>query len=372
MKIILHGATNGSNFGDYLFADMFLNRLSECNADGKNMFFEFPRYGIGRFFRSKLGYTTKHTLRDLFTSDILIYISGGYFGDTDSSLGGSIRRFIRYMPVGILFIIMKKPILILGVGGGPLSNKYLRKKVCLLMEKTLTLTVRDEETANYFRDYGVKREIVVTSDTAQAITLEGLPTLDETVKNDLEQTFRNRKILFLHVNGNDNADRRVLNTIVEPLNQFLHEHKDYGVIVGSCTKNGSLEYLEVSKNIKCDAIYYYNYHNPWQLCSLLNEVDFIITIKLHVGIIGATLSKPVVAFPTHKEKTPRYYRHIGESGRCIPLVDVTYKDVYEVINNYYDKPILLSDHFRKAANYNLNIMEDTISALKKVAKGLKL
>ena len=76
MKIILHGATNGSNFGDFLFADIFYNKVLECNENGENVFFEFPKYGIGDFFRNELGYTHKQTVGDILTADMLVYISG--------------------------------------------------------------------------------------------------------------------------------------------------------------------------------------------------------------------------------------------------------------------------------------------------------
>lgn len=82
MKIILHGATNGSNFGDYLFADIFWRRLKEVNSEGENIFFEFLKYGISDFFKKNLEYKYEFKKKDIFDADLLIYFSGGYFGES--------------------------------------------------------------------------------------------------------------------------------------------------------------------------------------------------------------------------------------------------------------------------------------------------
>ncbi|MCG8498942.1 MAG: polysaccharide pyruvyl transferase family protein [Firmicutes bacterium] len=210
MKIILHGATNGSNFGDYLFADIFWHTLLSCNKDGKTLFFEFPRYGFGRFFRKELGYTHKQTIGDVFNGDMLVYFSGGYFGQRTSSLKESIKRLIRYMPIGIVFALRRKPILMLGVGGGPITNKLLRSAICWLMNRAAIVTVRDEETANYFKSYGVKKEIKVTSDTAQVITPDSLPPLDDAVKESIKKKFCGQENYFFTCFGGGSRRQIVL------------------------------------------------------------------------------------------------------------------------------------------------------------------
>lgn len=66
---------------------------------------------------------------------------------------------------------------------------------------------------------------------------------------------------------------------------------------------------EVSKLVCEDNVYWYEsrykqlvpYGYPTQLCNILNEMDLIITPKLHVGIVGATLSKSVISFSIHAQ-----------------------------------------------------------------------
>ena len=97
----------------------------------------------------------------------------------------------------------------------------------------------------------------------------------------------------------------------------------------------------------------YKYSTSHDLVSLLNECDLVITTKLHVGILSASLGKSVLAFPTHREKVERYYKQIGESGRCLSLKKVNYDIVFNMLENYHDKKIVLSNEILKKAMKNL-------------------
>jgi len=358
MKIILHGATSGSNFGDFLFADLFYNKLNNVNYNGENIFFEFSRFGIRSYFKKELNYTNKQKFKDLRKADLLVLFSGGYFGEREGSLKENILRFVRYVPISFWFILRKKPIVISGVGGGPLTSKLLRKSMAFIMKKSLIVTVRDEQTKAYFKEYGVKRNIIVTSDTAQTITKSIIPPLDHSVENDIENTFSNKKKIFLHLYGKENIDNKIIRKVIAPLNDFLSNNKDYGVVIGFDWKKN----IEPIRNqlkglISCDTTYFYKYEDPWQFCSLLNNMNVIITPKLHVGIIGATFSKSVISLPMHREKTIRYYQQIGESERCISLNDSTYNDVRETLNKFHNKNINLSKEILSMSEYNLKILE---------------
>src|SRR6202007_2101045 len=50
--------------------------------------------------------------------------------------------------------------------------------------------------------------------------------------------------------------------------------------------------------------------------ALIGGVDGIVTTKLHVGIVGCAMEKPVISMPGHS-KTPRFYKQVGLSEQCI-------------------------------------------------------
>lgn len=365
MKVIIHGATNGSNFGDFLFADIFFQKLKETNSNGENIFFEFTRFGISPFFKEKLGYTQNQKISDLVNADLLVLFSGGFFGERKGTFRENTIRFLKYVPLSLLFILRKKPIIISGVGGGPLTSKLLRKSMSFIISKALVVTVRDEETKQYFHNYGVERDIKVTSDTAQVITEDILPPLEDSLAKQLKKRFSGKKRIFLHLYGKEEIDNKYLEKIIPPLNEFINKNSEYGVVIGfDGKKNIENMRLSVENLLNCETIMMYNYDDPWQLCSLLNVIDLIITPKLHVGILGATLSKSVISLPMHKEKTERYYKQIGEPERCITLEDSSYYDISATIEKFHNKNINLSREIISKSQYNLDVIGEVLQSIK--------
>lgn len=75
---------------------------------------------------------------------------------------------------------------------------------------------------------------------------------------------------------------------------------------------------------------------------VLANMDAIITLKLHVGIIWRTFGKYVIAFPIHDEQKDSNLQ-INYSERCIPIFSVTSNIVTLMLDRYInDKEELLS------------------------------
>jgi polysaccharide pyruvyl transferase WcaK-like protein len=367
MKVILHGATGGSNYGDYLFAELFYKTVENNNKQGENLFFEFSRFGFSSYFRKELQYKHKQTFRDLKEADLMVLFSGGYFGERNNTLKENTFRFMRYVPVSTWFILRKKPIIISGVGGGPITNPLLRKSMTFIMKNAELVSVRDEETKAYYSHYGVdSKKMIVTSDTAQVIDAESLDALDKSVENNFKSSLSNKKIIFLHIYGKDDVDQNIKNKIVPALNEFLKENKEFGVVVGCDWKSKiAFEKHPIFSALETNNKTYYEYTSPNQFSAFLNHVDLILTPKLHVGILGSTFSKSVLSFPMHKEKTLRYYKQIEEEDRCLPLDGISSEEFRKALTIFSDKKINLPDSIKEAANYNLEMVKDKILEIKK-------
>lgn len=358
MKIVIHGATNLSNFGDILFAHLFYDYLTSFKGIQVD-FLDFPRYGIGSFCRKELNYYRKLRLKGILEADVYVMMSGGYLGDDMTSFKENIKRYIRYLLPAIIFQILNKPVYVMGVGGGPLSSKLLRKTTVKILNKAAVINVRDEETKKYFLEYGVKNNILVTADTALTITSSMVPPLN--IKTDVRYVLDNYKVLFLHLVAVESADKTMADTIIPAVNRFMIEHQEYGIILclDGLSQGKAIENYESYKRLNCNNKVVYNYSDVWQLCSLLSKVDFVITMKLHVGIVSSALSKSVISFPLHLEKVERFYRQIGEKDRSIHIRDLTEDIAYNMICKYFDKPIIISDELRSKAKTNLtSIMID--------------
>ena len=354
-KVLIHGATNTSNFGDVLFASLIYKRL---NAVGEldAYFFEFPQYGVGEFVRKEIPYTKKISIKRALECDKLIYMPGGYFGDDRKSLKRAIKRYFRYVTIGSWFRRHNKEIIISGLGGGPLYYSFVRKAVVRIINAASFVTFRDVESRKYFLEYGVTNNCISTADAALTITKREIPTLDAAVRQEIDQKIGNRKIIFLHVSADEKIDASIAEKIVPAVNRYSEEH-DFGIVIsfdGVADPTKTLVYERIRK----DNLYVYQYHSAWQLCALLNNVDVVITHKLHVGIVSSSLSKSVLSFPVHQHKTKRFYEQINETDRCIRLNEVTIEATYDLLQRFAMKNIEIPDEIRKLAENNFSFIND--------------
>ncbi len=123
MNVMLHGATNQSNYGDYLFAELFFNTLKGKGVQVE--FYSHPEYGISDFYARNLGYKPKPcTFKELVKKcDAFVFFSGGYFVEPrKKGIRSEIKRIQHYLYPAIAFMKAGKPIYILGVGAGPFEN----------------------------------------------------------------------------------------------------------------------------------------------------------------------------------------------------------------------------------------------------------
>lgn len=346
MKILIHGATNGSNYGDCLFAHIFYKKLSKY---GEVDFLEMPFFGICEYLKKEIpGYVNKNI--NIRNADVLVYMSGGYFGDTTKSLKEAIKRYFRYFFVAEYFIFKRKQIIICGVGGGPIYNRFLRKKIVRLMNYASYITVRDEETAIYFKNNGVSNEIVVTTDSALEIEKNKVQELDNYI---IKKQFPNKSKIFFHVYGDNKNNYELKTKILPALNKFIFENPDkYVVYVGTDNYcKTKIQDLDIYKELRANKVPL-QYESTKKMNCILNNMDFVITVKLHVGIVATLFEKSVLSFARHKSKTKRFYKQIGYTDRCILLSQVNENVIYEMINKYIDIPMKIDEEIKRVAEKN--------------------
>ena len=356
-KILIHGAVDSSNFGDVLFVHIFYENLKTIDNLEVNFLGE-GKYSISEFNRKELNYKKKITWNEAIKHDVLIYMSGGYFGDDDKSFKKSIKRYVRYFRLGLKFANRNKPIFIIGVGGAPLYGKICSYAVKKIIKKSNYISVRDKYTMDFFSQYIKLEKINLTADTALSIRKKDIPDLNNDIKKQINTKLEDKKIILMHLPGTRTGDEEVLKKIIPSLNRFLNNNKDFGVIV--C--NDFLNIEDISKNICYNEIetqykYAYNYYSAYQLCSLINYSDYIITAKLHVGIIGSSFGKSVLSIPLHSSKTTRFYEQIGESDRCVHMNDITPEMLDIMFEKYKNKRIKISKEIIKQAKENVEILK---------------
>lgn len=352
MKVLLVGATFNSNFGDLLFSHLFYDKCKEAGFD-KVSFWQWPEHVLCDFCRNELDYHEKISIWQTLRYDALILQSGGMMGDRVYTRRGVTLRFKRYFVPMLLFTILHKPVYILGCGGGPLFAWPMRKIARHIWNRASRIMVRDEETRKYFQSIGVTNEIEVTSDTAQVITAQQLPPFEKS--DDLDNYLRGRKMLLFAVHFPKKGD--IQESIILPaIREFLQTHPDYALAVTTDkteTADETREYMADKGDY-----FFYHYHDSYQLASFINCANVVVTLGLHVGIVGASLGKSVISFPHNYNKTHRYYKQIGESQRCIELAKVSQEIVLSQLEKFHSTPIVLSPTIRALAKKNIDIINE--------------
>lgn len=98
-------------------------------------------------------------IKELKKADLLISGGGSIFQDVTS-----LRSFLYYMSIVALAKILGCPVMFYAQGIGPLNRRISRFFMRLLAEKVDLITLRDEESGQFLKSLGVKREYKVTAD----------------------------------------------------------------------------------------------------------------------------------------------------------------------------------------------------------------
>lgn len=363
--ILLSGYFSEANFGDVLYGHLFYDKCKSLGFDKIN-FLQFKNCGIGEDCRKEFNYTKKKSFLSLLRAKAYVIVSGGSFWD-EKNRNEAFIRYFRFVFVGRLFQLLGKPVYVLGVGGGPVETNWLRKSMVKLLNKAKIVYFRDDETKKVFEKYGVKNKMTVTADTALIVTPNNIHEF--TQKYDLDKGAKGRKKFLLHIPDGGDGCKKVLDIIVPSVINFLKKHSEYYLIISNdgIRKNITAyekrlrnEIYKAFENKKID-FYDYKYHDCKQMCALINECDTITTSKLHVGVVGCSLGKSVIAFPVHREKTDNFYKMINHSDRCINIKNLNSEMVYNQLDRYHKIPIMIDENIRSEAQKNLDALSDVLN-----------
>ncbi len=351
MKVMIHGAINYSNYGDYLFAEFFSYELIKRGIEVE--YYTHPKYGISDFFAKNLGYSldNKQNYAVMKSCDALVYISGGYFL-SQKNLLADLRHKRRYLTPGLYFMNHDKPVYILGIGAGPFSNGPFRKAAKRLLQYATALTVRNEESKQHIIGLGVCRDIPVTTDTALVIrdyvrnTKTGIPRFH------LEP---GKKMLLFHIDLNHNVKSKLEVVVVPAIKRFLDTHKEYELYLAADSIMPDSLYEEYAHMFAPYSTHILKYNDPWALTRQIERADMVVTTKLHMGIVGAAFACSVISFPWH-QKTPRFYKQIGEGDRCKLLSEVDEQCVMTQLERFEGKHISLPKELIEKAKLNLEML----------------
>lgn len=355
MKIVLHGASDfgSSNFGDFLYAEEIFCHIVECYK-GCCVRLHKP----SDFFRKYImGYRDENF--SLKEADLAIYIPGGYFGEGHNArIRDNIFQFIRFMPFGLAASVLRKRMIVVGVGAGPLDSSLMKLSVKRIVNSSMFVSVRDDESASVLEHLGCDRPIEA-GDMILAMDLASKCEETEQIRRVREYAGQ-KKILFVHFNHSDLA----AHLFAASVDEWRQNHPEYCIIVGADQILANEDELFGCFARQCPDCFHFVYGNPYELLSLLRMSDTILTCKLHVGVVGSMFGKSVLCFAEHPEKSVRFYRQIGEEGRFYDLYNADNEKVTLALDKFHERTINIPYKAIEKAREHWRIIDRSISICK--------
>jgi polysaccharide pyruvyl transferase WcaK-like protein len=303
MKVAVHGSYYGRNFGDTLIIKVIVDWLK--HLDNAKIILPFIKDDIEAKEIGAERYNGR--IGDLNSIDKFIFAGGGYFGEPNKNI---IKRNFWYFRNWDRHLRWNKKInsvdkIIIGVGFGPIRNKYFRNRVLDLFDSSHKVIVRDVNSMEYLYEYGYRNNnLELGVDLAYSLSSNKKPI-----------SSLNLDKIALHIPIYEHNYIKKYMQIIEPI------VKKYKVEIISDQESANI--LGQKKSLIRELIDKYNieyvkYNGVDDLLKRLTQYKSIITSKLHVGIVSTNLGVPVYSIPMHS-KTERYYRQINYYENCNPI-----------------------------------------------------
>lgn len=359
MKILLSGATAGTNFGDFLFAKMFQNYIGDIVGKESVFWFTGGYFAFSKFYAKHLNYNRRYRLRDI---DLLVYISGGYFGGLDRSLFDYFVRFMNYFYIGVRCVIRRIPIIIIGVEASKSNSRFIDSVQKFLIKKAKLVIVRNQPSFEYISSFIINDpKVICTADSVFSIKKVFFENTEipDNIRN------HNGPLFFYHTKPSLNEEDAHVRLIIPIINRFIKSHPEYTIIVSPDQYSENFDKTEaiISRHLEAKNVIYYRYDNPVALCNVINQCDVVLTDKLHVGIVGVHLGKSVISFSGHTQKIARLYEQLNVSERTIALSKLTLEKGVEMLEKFHDAPIQVPQDITLAAESNFKYLSQFIIQL---------
>lgn len=289
-KILMIGAFSRPNFGDVLLGRLFHDLFVE---KGYDVYFAFNSNAVIKECDYK-----KANFSTFLKVDYAFYVGGGYLSEPPGNVTRwAISRYVKLFFIGDLLKLLFKKYSIIGVGAGPINGFFSKFLIKRLVAKAEHVIVRDSLSKATLNNLIINKDIDVGADLV--LNLNQLLYIQ---KKEIPQ-----KKIGLHLSPN----RDDINIII--LNFFKDEDawiiEDHSGTLSSLIK----KYPIISEKYLNRLI---DYKGHEDFIDVINDFEFVLTSKLHVGIVSAVLGKRICSLPYHK-KVLRFYEDIGRADLCL-------------------------------------------------------
>ena len=283
MKILLSGYFGFNNFGDEAI-------LASCVESIK---IKFPDAQITAFSSNPNETTTKYNICSVYSFDIKAVISNIKACDYLIFPGGSVfqnitsnKSLFYYLSLIFWAKFFKKKVILLSQGIGPI-NGHLSKAITFnMIRKADYVSVRDERSFNILKNRKINSEL--TLDFVWDINL------------DIEHPPKTKKKLGIQLRKWKNLDDKKLKELATSvIKNFPSEEFDYELI--SFQKTFDFAILQKlagilkTEDTNCN-VYITASDNLKDILNKVANLDYLVAMRFHAGIIALKYNIPVVFF----------------------------------------------------------------------------
>ncbi len=321
-KVLVHGAYKGDNFGDTLLLLILLKQLSEYDLEIILSNVCEKTYEYCRSFKKV---RRLENLLDIHRSDALVYGGGGYFGEQPTNKVRWHMAFVKnHLLLGIYYRILNKPIGMFGVEFGPLTNPFSLFLSKFIFSQSTIICPRNKASLSWLKANAISNNVVQTVDMALGVN-KYLPA-----RNPENSS---KKEILLHPSFTVNETDEIIGLMKLIKTMDLDKHGYELSLISDRDNEASSQILESWGNALGEKVKSkYLYNNPWELCSIIQNANCIITNKLHTAIVAASFGNRVISLAKHP-KNMRFFQDIDRSDLCILLEDFDFIKLSQLLNS---------------------------------------
>lgn len=270
--------------------------------------------------------------REMKDMDILVSGGGSLLQDVTS------KRSIAYY-LGIIWLakrVFKKKVMIYSQGIGPVNKRYNRWMLRRILDSVDFINVRDEKSKIELETIGVKKDILVTTDTVFGISRPSL-SMGKEVLNRMD-TYKDRPYVGISVRpwkNNPEITKEVAKLCTKIINELnhtpvlipFHFHKDLKLMEGIKK--------EIDTEIRDRVVLMDEYLYVEDYLSLIGNMDIMVAMRLH-GLIFSVL---MGIYPVGISYDPKIQSFMHMMNRCdaIEVEDIDSDILFEELKDAVDK-----------------------------------
>jgi polysaccharide pyruvyl transferase WcaK-like protein len=351
-KIGLVGYYQQKNFGDDLLAEIFYKKLVE-DTD-----YEVIVFDCSDDLCASLGDTDCKTWDEHAREcAYVIFGGGGVLGELQKRRFGW-RMFRDYCKKTRQLRAMHIPYSFVAVGAGPLRSLMSRILVKYIVSRAQMVIVRDKESYNVLHGIGIRKDkLYVGVDYALNLQRDDVPVEASKIIDDFLVGMP-RPILGVNLcTFNCHDDKMKQKDIEERIRRAVfraYENEEISSIVVIVSMENLPELagaVRMIDGLACSKVKVYLHKNAWETCSLLDKIDMLLTMKLHLSIVAYLLKTPVFCVGYHPKirrffeqiNKLKYYRDLSSFDADPEFLDSFLRDAHMYFDHQESADIMLEE-----------------------------